>query len=321
MSGFVRRRYQQTVLDVLEMDLTELPLLGEGLEQLYCQDIQLTTLPDLPDSLTILNCDNNVLTSLSNLPNLPKLTQLFCNNNQLRELPSLPNSLKILECEHNLLTELPVLLPNLESLVCGGNKLASLPVLPDSLEYLTCNDNKLTVLPDKLSEGLTLLKCDNNKLEALPALPDGLTHLICNNNKLTVLPVLPRNLRVLSFSGNKITQIDSDLTSLNIYVELDTNNLNLASLIKYANYLTRLVNSKILPPKKIETILRNIETRKSKINSVLVFGPNRELRIKGIGEVVPSGPVNLINSYIEGGKKSRKAKKSRNAKKSRKNKK
>jgi Leucine-rich repeat (LRR) protein len=222
------------------------------------------------------------------------------------------------------LTELPDLPPNLRDLFCDDNQLTALPALPPSLYMLECNNNRLTSLPD-LPHLLNSLFCNNNQLTVLPTLPPNLTELMCDNNQITVLPALPKSLRYVTCSGNNIIQIDCDLSSLNIYIELNTNNLNLDSLKKYKEYLIRLVKSRRLPQDKIEPILRNIDERMALKNFELSSGKNKEIVVGN--EAIQRGNMDLIKSYItdrKGGrktKKSRKTKRSRKAKKSRKTKK
>ncbi len=153
------------VLDLSNLDLTELPILPDNLQILYCYYNNLTSLPNnLPDNLQVLNCSRNQLTSLPILPNTIQV--LYCNYNQLTSLPEhLPNNLKELNCSRNQLTSLPEHLPNnLKELNCSHNQLVSLPEnLPITLEELNCIDNRLTQLPLLSSlSNLKKLYCKNN---------------------------------------------------------------------------------------------------------------------------------------------------------------
>ena len=57
------------ILNLSDLDITELPELPQTLKILYCSNNQLTELPELPQTLEILNCYNN---QLKELPELPK---------------------------------------------------------------------------------------------------------------------------------------------------------------------------------------------------------------------------------------------------------
>lgn len=167
---------------------------------------------------------------------------------------------------------------------------------------------------------LNRLFCNDNQLTALPVLPDTLSELICNNNQITVLPILPKSLRAFSCSKNNIIQIDSDLSSLNIYIKLNTNDLNLDSLKKYKEYLIRISEIKRLPQNEIQPILDNIDKRIDLKNFQIVSGKTGEINVSGTNETIQRGNMDLIKSYItdrKGGRKSRKGKKSRKSKRSR----
>jgi hypothetical protein len=123
------------------------------------------------------------------------------------------------------------------------------------------------------------------------------------------LPALPASIEQLRCSGNNIVQID-DLSLLRIYVEINTDNLNLESLIKYRDYLLRLYGNRI--PDKIQAILHNIAERIDLKNFELVSGRNREIIVPGTNETIQPGNIYLIKSFITDrkgkGNKSRKIK-------------
>jgi Leucine Rich repeats (2 copies) len=186
-------------------NLTALPELSSGLEELYCNNNQLTTLPALPSTLRVLTCGTNQLTTLPELPSTLKL--LICNNNQLTTLPALPCTLRVLCChDNNYLTALPELLPTLKKLYCSNNQLTALPELSLTLKVLYCHDNHLTALPE-LPSTLEELYCHNNQLTTLPELPPTLGELWCHNNQLTTLPELPSTLKMLWCHGNQLTTL------------------------------------------------------------------------------------------------------------------
>lgn len=144
------------VLDLSNLDLTEIPLLPSSLIELRCGTNRLTFLPELP----------------------PSLLRLYCSSNQLTFLPHLPSSLITLTCQFNQLKTLPPLPTTLTMILCDVNQLTTLPELPTQLTYLSCSMNQLTSLPT-LSQGLEKLYCSDNLLQILPDLPLTLTGLAC----------------------------------------------------------------------------------------------------------------------------------------------
>lgn len=95
-----------------------------------------------------------------------------CNALKLETLPKLPNTLRALECHRNLLTS--------SSLEC-------LNAL-NSLVFLDCSTNVIEKLPENLPPKLEYLNIDNNKITYLPALPKTLKVLKCSFNRLRVFP-------------------------------------------------------------------------------------------------------------------------------------
>jgi len=114
------------ILDLSNLNLTELPPLPAALRKLNCGWNKLTSLPELPATLIELCCTINKLTSLPDLP--ATLTRLSCGNNELTSLPFLPATLTYLDC--------------------NNNKLTSLPDLPATLRYFRCKNNSLLVYPN-----------------------------------------------------------------------------------------------------------------------------------------------------------------------------
>ncbi len=152
------------------------------------------------------------------LDSLPEdVEQIFVNFKGLTYLPDLTRfkNLDYLICNNNKLTSLPALPDKLRCLVCYNNHLSSLPTLPEYLEVLDCHNNRLTSLPD-LPEFLNHLYCVKNRLTRLPVLPKRLRDLYCHYNYLTILPNLPDKLMYLSFEGNPIYQISSNIDNTNI---------------------------------------------------------------------------------------------------------
>ncbi|ECK6114766.1 SPI-2 type III secretion system effector E3 ubiquitin transferase SspH2, partial [Salmonella enterica] len=109
---------------------------------------QLTSLPTLPSGLQELSVSDNQLASLPTLPS--ELYKLWAYNNRLTSLPALPSGLKELIVSGNRLTSLPVLPSELKELMVSGNRLTSLPMLPSGLLSLSVYRNQLTRLPESL---------------------------------------------------------------------------------------------------------------------------------------------------------------------------
>ena len=128
-------------LDVSRLNITSLPELPSGLQDLWCEHSPLRSLPELP----------------------AKLKELWCWNTQLTSLPSLPSSLEVLRCNDTPLKTLPNLPPNLRVLLCYRTQLASLPNLPDRLTCLDIYRTQITILPE-LPTGLNDLSCSNTPL-------------------------------------------------------------------------------------------------------------------------------------------------------------
>jgi len=118
-----------------------------NLRELYCSRNKLSdsNLQLLPNSLQILYCWNNNLTSLPILPNT--LQQLDCEGNELTSLPELPTTLELLKCGCNEITSLPDLPNSLRTLFCSKNKLTSLPTLPNTLRFLDYKNNPIVIPP------------------------------------------------------------------------------------------------------------------------------------------------------------------------------
>jgi len=144
--------YDTDIVDVANLELNSKGIKSlagiehfVNLKQLDCFYNQLTTLPTLPDGLEDINVLNNNITSIpaSALPS--SLLALRCSYNELTALPELPAGLLILACSDNKLTALPTLPAGLSLLDCGNNKLTGLDVTGlASLGYIDCRFNNMT---------------------------------------------------------------------------------------------------------------------------------------------------------------------------------
>jgi Leucine-rich repeat (LRR) protein len=100
--------------------------------------LNITSLPELPSGLQELHCYNTPLTSLPELPS--ELQQLYCYNTQITILPKLPSGLQVLSCYNTQITSLPDLPSGLKALYCQYNQLTALPELPSGLKGLFCDN-------------------------------------------------------------------------------------------------------------------------------------------------------------------------------------
>jgi hypothetical protein len=103
---------------------------------------------------------------------------------------------------------------------------------------------------------------------------------------------------------NNIIQID-DLSSASVYIEINTNNLNLDSLKKYKEHLLRF--AKLLDKTKTQKILNNIDERIEFLNFQLVSGRNKEISVNNTNETVQNGNLDLIRSYMTSHKSNKNA--------------
>lgn len=213
-----------------------LPLLPNGLKELYCALFNIDSLPQhLPDSLILLACAFNPITSLPNLPN--NLKRLECGGTQIVNIPSLPATLKNLDCSSNsYLTSLPILPNSLKELRCTNSpKIHPIISLPDSLEILDCRNDSLSYLPT-LPKKLNQLLASGNQIHCMPTLPNSIQYLNIINNPFTCLPNYLPSMGGYYFtyplcsSGNTITNPNgcdrANGIFGNTYYDVNTNCIN-----------------------------------------------------------------------------------------------
>jgi hypothetical protein len=122
--------------------------------------------------------------------------------------------------------------------------LETLPQLPDNVSVLSVSMNRLgnnlKVLPcglitlnitanallelPALPKTLKNLVCSNNKLTRLPDLPEHLVSLFADTNEISTLPALPKRLTHLNIAQNKLISLD-DLPETLIYLDAAYNNI------------------------------------------------------------------------------------------------
>jgi Leucine-rich repeat (LRR) protein len=223
----------------------------------------------------------------------------------------LNNPNDILDLNDQDLAELPPLPPNLKKLYCDGNQLTSLPPLPDTLQVLMCGNNRLTELPP-LPAGLIELHCERNQLTLLPPLPLTLIELNCDYNQITELPQIPARLTNLNARDNHIIKlINLPQGRFLPKVEIFVDDLNLNSAEIYKQFLDESIREHQERINDDNQTLKELQKRMDMLNlKVVSQGNKQEIQMEN-GDVIPSGPVNMIKDYMssyKGGRKTRKNK-------------
>ncbi|WP_112134132.1 leucine-rich repeat domain-containing protein [Glycomyces dulcitolivorans] len=237
------KRTKQTVLDLSDLDLTELP-------EEICELTWLTEL-DLRD---------NRLTSLpESIGALTALTKLDLYENRLRALPDSfghLRSLRVLDLDNSWLTVLPESFGELIALAELDISRNDLEAIPDSIGNLTAltelilHGNDLRALPESIGRlaNLRVLELHGNDLKALPETLGnlvGLTELTINSNRLASLPESIGNLTKLSrlnLSENRLTELPETIQDLTELTALDLTGNRLVALPEGIGRLTALTS-------------------------------------------------------------------------------
>jgi len=184
------------VLDVGHNPLQSLPdeiaLLGQSLQQLWCDDCKITG--EIPSCVTelsnleTLRLSQNHITSVpKDMRKLKKLKTLCLDRNQIKRLPAELSQLGQLETiliRQNQLECLPEGVPgksmtNLSVLHVSSNRLTSLPKSLGnckSLETVYVNGNGIQTIPEGLGHGLQNLKRFNASHNQIHTLPSDFTN-------------------------------------------------------------------------------------------------------------------------------------------------
>lgn len=209
------------------LNLTSLPEEGlpDWLEKLDLHRNRLTKLPEkkLP-LLRVLNVSDNM--HLGKLPenmneNMPSLQELEAINCGLKELPeTMSHSIKNLDVHNNKVRKLPKLPPQIETLRISKNRLEELTEDLVQLKSLVCvraAENKLKKLPEALSDSsIEEFDVSENELTELPNLPKNIKQLFASKNKLKILPSLEGlQLKKLYAAGNQLNDLPPDIYLLN----------------------------------------------------------------------------------------------------------
>jgi hypothetical protein len=149
------------VLNISNIQCTELKLNSSSLQRLVCCFTNLTILKlDCP-SLVDLDCYAGRLIELE--LNCPLLHRLECSHNNLSKLELNCPLLQGISCQDNQLTEFQLNCPLLEILWCNNNPLTNLHGLEfcDSLTYLKCSrglETSVQILKKNIP-GLVVVYC------------------------------------------------------------------------------------------------------------------------------------------------------------------
>lgn len=239
-----------TTLNLSKLNLTKLPAIPNGVEDLNVSNNKITYIHSLPRTVKTLNCSNNKIRHIENLPNgiekinlgfnkieninLAPYNRLKCINliwNLLTQVPVLPMSVKVLLLSHNRISTLNSISTNLLELEVQNCGLDTIENLPATLESFNCEGNYLKMLPH-LPMSINKINCGYNELSTLPALPPNLKILNCNNNKLIFLPFLPPSLTTLNAEYNCIQVQPNINRQINVNLNHNPFNINLVQNYK-----------------------------------------------------------------------------------------
>jgi Leucine-rich repeat (LRR) protein/serine/threonine protein phosphatase PrpC len=201
-----------------ENRLSDFPPFGQNLAaELFLKDNRLTSfsIRFLSRDLTRFGAISNGISEVpAELFTLPKLSHVNFAHNRIQRLPDTFSAARLtsINISENPIVELPDAFP--ETLVAFYGSYCGLTQLPDAFSRLP-----------KLE---TIVACGNN-IVAIPLLPRTLKKLILSRNKLgSVSAALPGSLAILDLSCNELTAID--VIELPELVELDISHNRLSAL-------------------------------------------------------------------------------------------
>lgn len=211
---WLKQGIRHAVLDLSDLDLTELPRIPEGVEVLKCSNNKITKLSNLPLTLKKLICVGNFITHLSNIPE--GVETVICGvNDNLISIDDLPDSVKTLELrEIDSLLYINKLPLNLKTLDLSYiNHLAKISFFPPNLRVLCIEEMNIKILPP-FPESLRKICLVQTNVHTI-LLPPYLKvlHLCCSGVR-SIGPVLPESLLILYFDNVKV--IKQDDNSINI---------------------------------------------------------------------------------------------------------
>lgn len=249
-------------LDLIDLNLTELPPGIERLSKLITLDLSGNYLKCLPEgfgsltNLQWLNIANNQLTHLPReIGELRDLRTLDLRDNQLTELSTGIGGLSqltYLNIAGNQLRRIPTFiayLKNLDALYLGNNQITQIPSqigLLTQLRYLELSHNQLTHIPQKIGElrQLTCLRMKANQLKELPcqiADLENLQSLDVSGNQLEDLPANLYQRKDLQLTLDKelllrIAQQENPAGFLFLPSECEVTTEEMGSIIKHGTH-------------------------------------------------------------------------------------
>ena len=189
---------------------------------------QMPTIFD-PTVLSKINLSDNNLEKINpNLFDLPNLIYLNVEKNRLKKLPRIISLSKLL------------------FLNISENPFEKLKFdLPVSIMTFYCSSCNLKEIPDTISDciSLSIFFCMDNEIETLPELP-SIGMLNASNNKIKKFPSLPKSIKQVDLSLNKIESLPDDIDDYTSLFELDLSYNNLKNIPNLQN-LTNLVFLKL----------------------------------------------------------------------------
>lgn len=196
----------QEYLDSLDSNVTSITLIGHGLSKVpslarftklkkfNCRDNLLTELPELGDEIEEIYCTSNRLKEL-NIVKYPKLREVYCGCNKISRIDGYPDSLYHINAQDNMLVDVPEF-NKLRMVNYSCNYLTTVPKFTADLWSLECCDNKITHFPRFHYDAPLKLSCINNPLRKLPVIRNQNAEIYAMETMLMELPI-PEDLDTL----------------------------------------------------------------------------------------------------------------------------
>ncbi|MDJ1183968.1 leucine-rich repeat domain-containing protein [Roseofilum casamattae] len=244
----IARQQGETVLDLSNLGLTEVPDAIAQLTSLQGLSLNNNQLSELPEAIAQLTSLQGLYLSGNQLSEVPEaiaqltsLQRLDLDNNQLSEVPEAIaqlTSLQRLDLDNNQLSEVPeaiAQLTSLQRLDLHNNQLSEVPeaiAQLTSLQRLDLHNNQLSEVPEAISQltSLQRLYLHNNQLSEVPeaiAQLTSLQQLDLDNNQLSEVPEAIAQLTSLQWlylNNNQLSEVPEAIAQLTSLQELSLNN-------------------------------------------------------------------------------------------------
>ena len=193
-------------------NLTEIPIIPEGIKVLDLSYNQIRQISNLPKSLKVLNLSYNKLKKIENLPKGLKV--LTATNNKIREVV-LPKKLKRCDLSHNKLSFFPK--SNIQNLNLNNNLFVEVSI-EGHIQNLSMQENQIKKII-KTPENLETLYLSFNQIKKINNLSNQIQHLYLEDNLIKKIENLPTSLKTLYLPYNQIEhlyQIPLSIECLNV---------------------------------------------------------------------------------------------------------